>query len=217
MSLKSVIIALILLSLTGSCFAARRAEERLRLYDLTCEYLKNPKGIDERQPRLGWKLKSLMAGLYGQRQQAYRIIVASSRELLDKNKDDMWDSKWTHSSQTQQVLYNGQSLFSDRTYYWKVCIKDEQSKISAWSEPNTFTTGFFEHNEWLDQWILGHDQNARECEHKANAAAGAIHRKFFDAGNNTYSDGSAANLAMALLAEVVPASLRSKVMQSLES
>ncbi len=90
----------------------------------------------------------------------------------------MWDSKWTHSSQTQQVLYNGQSLFSDRTYYWKVCIKDEQSKISAWSEPNTFTTGFFEHNEWLDQWILGHGQNAREWEHKANAAAGAIHRKF---------------------------------------
>lgn len=64
MSLKSVIIALILLSLTGSCFAARRAEERLRLYDLTCEYLKNPKGIDERQPRLGWKLRNRLWQAY---------------------------------------------------------------------------------------------------------------------------------------------------------
>lgn len=157
MSPKSVIIALVLFSLTGSSFATPGARKRLGLYDLTCEYLKNPRGIDERQPRLGWKLKSLVAGLYGQRQRAYRIVVASSRELLDKNKADMWDSKWVPSSQTQQVLYQGRPLFSDRTYYWKVCIKDEQFQVSAWSDPGTFTTGFFEHNEWMGQWI-GDDQ-----------------------------------------------------------
>lgn len=139
------------------CFATQDRKESIGFYDLTCEYMKNPMGIDESHPRLGWKLKSLAADLYGQRQQSYRIIVASNPDLLDRNKGDVWDSKWVQSSQTQQVRYDGGSLLSDRTYYWKVCIKDEHSRVSAWSDVNYFTTGFLGMNEWVASWI-GDDQ-----------------------------------------------------------
>ena len=42
---------------------------------LTCEYLANPCGIAELQPRLAWISES---GERGQRQTAYRVLVASS-------------------------------------------------------------------------------------------------------------------------------------------
>jgi alpha-L-rhamnosidase len=32
--------------------------QNLSLYDLRCEYLKNPIGIDIRKPRLSWKIQS---------------------------------------------------------------------------------------------------------------------------------------------------------------
>ncbi|MGE9312712.1 family 78 glycoside hydrolase catalytic domain [Niabella sp. CJ426] len=157
MSQKPFTVLLFLLAISLNCLAGPNKKERIGLYDLTCEYLQNPKGIDEPQPRLGWKLRALSKELYAQKQQAYRVIVASSNELLEKNKGDVWDSKWVYSSQTNQVVYQGQALLSDRTYYWKVCIKDERSQVSAWSEPNSFTTGFFDQKEWKAQWI-GDDQ-----------------------------------------------------------
>ncbi|HTG54765.1 MAG TPA: alpha-L-rhamnosidase N-terminal domain-containing protein, partial [Niabella sp.] len=157
MNHKPVTVLLSVLVISLNCLANLNKKEGIGLYDLTCEYLTNPKGIDDRQPRLGWKLRSLNEKLYGQTQEAYRLIVASSQELLQKNKGDVWDSKWVISSQTQQIAYNGHPLSSDRTYYWKVCIRDERSQVSAWSEINSFTTGFFDQKEWKAQWI-GDDQ-----------------------------------------------------------
>ncbi len=153
MNHKPITVFLLLLVISLSCFATPNKKERLGLYDLTCEYLENPRGIDEMHPRFGWKLRSLNEKLYGQRQDAYRLIVSSSKELLQNNKGDVWDSKLVNSSQTQQIVYNGQPLLSDRTYYWKVCIKDEHAQVSAWSAVNSFTTGFFDQKEWQGQWI----------------------------------------------------------------
>lgn len=157
MHYKPVTVLLFALVVSLTCLAHPAKKERVALYDLTCEYLRNPAGIDVSQPRLGWKLRALSEDLYGQKQQAYRVIVASSNELLAKNRGDIWDSKWVYSSQTQQVVYQGQRLLSDRTYYWKVCVKDEVSQVSAWSMANNFTTGFFDQREWVAQWI-GDDQ-----------------------------------------------------------
>src|SRR5690606_16380110 len=141
------------LVLSADCLAGAPIE----IYDTRCEYLHNPKGIDEARPRLGWKLRSSDENKHSQYQTAYRIIVSSRRELLHKNKGDIWDSKWVNARQTQQVVYAGAPLVSDRTYYWKVCIKDEKGRASEWSMLNFFTTGFFSQNEWLASWI-GDDQ-----------------------------------------------------------
>ena len=59
---------------------------------LRCEYLQNPQGIDVLTPRLSWEIcgKSEGGNLKaerGVRQAAYRLLVASSRELLKKNQE----------------------------------------------------------------------------------------------------------------------------------
>ena len=50
-----------------------------------CEYLVDPLGIGETEPRLSWVVES---GERGERQTAYRVLVASSEKVLRQNKGD---------------------------------------------------------------------------------------------------------------------------------
>ena len=77
--------------------------------DLRCEYRGNPLGIDAAQPRLSWVIES---NRRGERQTAYQVLVASSPELLTKDKGDLWDSGTVTSDQSIQVEYAGKTLVS---------------------------------------------------------------------------------------------------------
>ncbi|MCH5598255.1 family 78 glycoside hydrolase catalytic domain [Niabella ginsengisoli] len=120
---------------------------------LRCEYLNDPKGIDAAKPRFSWSLASAHKTAFGLKQQAYQIIIASSPENLSKNLGDFWDSKWVPSNNTQHILYAGKKLLSDRSYYWKVRVKDQNGSTSEWSDPASFTTGFYSASEWQGKWI----------------------------------------------------------------
>ena len=74
---------------------------------LRCEYLDNPLGIDVTSPRLSWKVVS---GKRGDCQTAYRILVASSAELLKKDRGDLCDSGRVPSDRSIQVEYAGKPL-----------------------------------------------------------------------------------------------------------
>jgi alpha-L-rhamnosidase len=133
---------------------------------LRCEYLVNPQGIDEPAPRLSWTLRASDSSKYGQRQQAYRIVVGSSPEKLKRDEADIWNSGWVRSDQMQQVIYKGQPLISDRHYYWKIAVRDEKGKESGWSEVANWSTGIFKRAEWTAQWIGTGDSldpKARDC------------------------------------------------------
>lgn len=150
----------ILLSLVFYCLAvpisfAQKAS--IIPVNLRFEYLENPMGIDEQFPRFSWTLEARDKKAFGQKQGAYRILVASKASLLDRGEADMWDSKWVNSDAMQQVVYQGKPLLSDRTYYWKVAVKDEDGKPSPWSKSAQWTTGLFEPGEWQAEWI-GTDQ-----------------------------------------------------------
>ena len=114
---------------------------------LTCEYLTNPQGLDELHPRFSWKLVATDASGHGQKQTEYRILVSRSMDKLKKNIGDMWDSNWVVSDNMQLIDYKGNPLLSDRTYYWKVSVKDEKGQTSAWSEVAEWSTGLFTQNE----------------------------------------------------------------------
>lgn len=64
--------------------------------------------------------------------------------------------------------------------------------------------------------VLGHTAQAAVWEAKATAIAETVHRLYFDATTNSYSDGSMANLAAVLLAEIPPENLREQVLRRLE-
>src|SRR3954464_2323153 len=89
---------------------------------LRCEYLDTPLGLDERVPRLSWRLDSDRRGA---RQVAYRLRVASTAERLGKNHADRWDSGRVENAQTTQIEYAGSPLKSRDACYWTIEVWDE--------------------------------------------------------------------------------------------
>lgn len=120
---------------------------------LRCEYLINPTGIDELKPRLSWTLKATDTTAFAQRQTAYCILVASSENDLKADKGNLWSSGWVNSADMQHIVYKGKPLESDKSYYWKVCVKDEKGVVSAWSPIAVWTTGLLNPNDWKASWI----------------------------------------------------------------
>lgn len=117
---------------------------------LRCEYQENPLGIDTRSPRFSWQLAPL---LRGQRQSAYRILVASSEEKLRAGQGDLWDSGKVDSDQSVLVPYDGAALESRRRAWWKVRIWDKDGQESPDSPPAWFEMGLLDKADWQAQWI----------------------------------------------------------------
>jgi alpha-L-rhamnosidase len=121
---------------------------------LRCEYLENPLGIDVLTPRLSWKIQSDGRAVM---QKSYRILVASSAELLAEDSGDVWDSGLVESDQSIQVEFAGKALESKSPYFWKVQVKtpggvEVESKTAHWS------MGLLHAEDWQAEWI-GFDKN----------------------------------------------------------
>jgi len=147
--MKSLIIfSLVFLSITNliGCKDAAMVD----VTNLSCEDLKNPQGIDAKNPRLSWQLESDQRG---QEQTAYRLLVSSSQEKLAKDKGDLWDSGKIESGQSRNVEYIGQALLSRTDCFWKVMTWDKDDKPSAWSDAAFWSMGLLEKEDWTAQWI----------------------------------------------------------------
>jgi len=126
------------------------ANRRMTVGELKCNYLVSPLGVETPQPRLSWVLKT---DERGQRQTAFRVVVASSRELLDRKKGDLWDSGRVLSDQSIHVVYGGKPLMSRQGCHWKVQIWDKDGKICPWSQPAYWEMGLLNPSDWNAQWI----------------------------------------------------------------
>lgn len=121
------------------------------LYGLTCEQLPTPVGIDSERPRFSWKISSDTRGFH---QKAYRIMVATTPGLLNRNRPDVWDSGTVRSDSSIMVAYRGAQLQSATRYYWKVMIKGSDGSSSAYSAIQHFTTGLYTPSDWKGaRWI----------------------------------------------------------------
>ena len=117
---------------------------------LTCEYLVNPMGIDVTAPRLAWVLESEERG---QRQTAYRVLVAGSEEQLKADVGDLWDSGKVESRDGINVAYAGKPLASGQQAWWKVRVWDKDGKESGWSEVASWEMGLLQPEDWKAKWI----------------------------------------------------------------
>ncbi len=129
---------------------ASAAKASVTPFDLRCEYTTDPLAIVAENPRLFWKERGSGRG---QKQTAYQILVADSREHLAHNEGDLWDSGRVSSDETIQIPYQGKSLASNQRVYWKVRVWDEKEKVSRWSKPATWTMGFLHSTDWTAKWI----------------------------------------------------------------
>jgi alpha-L-rhamnosidase len=84
-------------------------------------------------------------------------MVASSREKLDNDAGDVWDSGQVASGESVNVAYAGKPLESSKTYYWKVMWWDNAGQASPSSETATFETGLLREDDWQAKWIGGGD------------------------------------------------------------
>lgn len=128
-----------------------------RIADLRCEYLFDPLGIDERVPRLSWRIES---DLRGARQVAYQLLVASSAERLANHEADRWDSGQVLSNQTTHIAYAGLPLCSRDRCYWQVRVwpafdSSTEPLLEAPLSSTTalWTMGLLERSDWSASWI----------------------------------------------------------------
>jgi alpha-L-rhamnosidase len=149
-SLSIIIIALSTL-FSGSCSSGKKD---ISVYNLRCEYLQDPLGMDIHIPRFSWNMISAKRGV---EQSAYRILVSDDRKNLLKEVGNIWDSGIEASNSNVNIIYEGDPIESGITYYWSVCIWDKAGNQSSWSEPAFFHTGILNENEWKAKWITSGD------------------------------------------------------------
>lgn len=141
-----LIVAGLLFVLVGGVQAGL-IPERLR-----CEHLDDPLGIDVARPRLSWQLRDPSMGR-GQVQTAWRILVASTKDKLEKGQGDLWDSGRVHTEQTILVPYQGKPLYSRQRCWWKVRTWDAEKRPGPWSDVASWEMALLETHDWQAQWI----------------------------------------------------------------
>jgi len=166
-------------------FFRQSNDQNIEVYDLKCEYLTEPIGIDNPyekgqmaewnySPRLSWKCKSL--DVENKKQKAFRITVALSENDLKQRKNLLWDSGIIESD--KQFCFLPQEIMRSHTkYLWQVELmaNGELKNISS------FSTGLLK-SDWKGKWI---------CKNNTPKDQHIIFRKEFDLQsipeNNTFA------------------------------
>ncbi|MGF1636921.1 MAG: sulfatase, partial [Cyclobacteriaceae bacterium] len=102
---------------------------------LTIEFIREPSTVKiiDRNPEFGWQVPKEAVF-----QSAYQILVASSKENIDNNIGDAWNSGKVGSTLTNNITYAGKPLKPGIKYFWKVRIWDQNKRLSAYAQPQDF-------------------------------------------------------------------------------
>ncbi len=151
MNCKTLLLAAVgSLSFASIPVAAKAADTFIGPVALQVDNLVTPLGIDDRAPRFSWQLQD---PAHGALQTAYRIQVASSPEVLQQNKADIWESGIVHSRQSLNTIYAGPALKPSTRYYWRVTVWNAAGKAYSPSETSWWETGLLTQDAWRAQWI----------------------------------------------------------------
>ena len=146
---RLAVISNLLLSIFGSVQRSHAASP-IQPDQLSCEYLKNPLGIDSKAPRFNWTMSSTGRNHL---QSAYEIIVSSKLNEAQQLKGNIWSTGKITSNQNIHIEYKGAPLQSFTRYFWRVRVYDEKGEPSAWSAVNFFETAMLQQQDWKAKWI----------------------------------------------------------------
>lgn len=128
-------------------FACQKNDESTsRVTNLKCEHLRNPLGIDAKNPRFSWQMTNEANGT---KQAAYQIIVGTDEHFLAEGI--IWNSGKI-GKEENLVIYAGPALMPFTKYFWGVQVWDNHGS-EAVSDVSTFETGMMEMRNWKGSWI----------------------------------------------------------------
>lgn len=106
--------------------------------NLMIEFIRDPSSslIMDCLPEYTWEVPTNI-----KEQRSYQIIVASSKELIDSDTGDIWDSGEVSSDLSAEVEHGGSRLMHNTIYYWKVRIWGDDDEPTSYSDAMRFTTG----------------------------------------------------------------------------
>ncbi|NII83571.1 MULTISPECIES: alpha-L-rhamnosidase [unclassified Pedobacter] len=116
---------------------------------LKTEYLVNPIGLDNPNPRFTWQMNDASQGA---KQTAYRILLDTDSASLVKANAKLWNTGWVKSD-NHLVIYSGQPLKPFTKYFWRVDITDGKQKKSNNTSIASFETGMMKMENWQGAWI----------------------------------------------------------------
>jgi alpha-L-rhamnosidase len=116
---------------------------------LKTEYLVNPIGLDNPNPRFTWQMADARKGA---KQTAYRILLSTDSMELFKSSGQLWNTGWVKSERTL-ITYDGPLLKPFTKYYWQVELADQDGKQSRLLKAASFETGMMDMRNWKGTWI----------------------------------------------------------------
>lgn len=114
---------------------------------LKTEYLINPIGLDNPNPRFTWQMNDATPGA---RQLTYRILVNTDSVALLKGKATLWNTGWQQSD-LNLTTYSGQQLKPFTKYFWRLDITNGNKKTA--SKISAFEMGMMNMANWQGAWI----------------------------------------------------------------
>ncbi len=145
--MNHIITILFTILIVGACSTST---EQLQVYDLRCENLTDPLGIDTTIPHFSWRL---LSNLNGSEQTAYLILMATDSLLLAEGKADLWNSGKIKSPASVMVPYTGKELHARSYAYWKIGVWTKKSSQPVWSDVNFFSVGLLSPTDWTGSYI----------------------------------------------------------------
>lgn len=116
--------------------------------------------VDHPNPSLGWLLVPFGNGKNNS-QTAYQILVASTQELLDLEKADLWNTGKVNSNQSWNVRYEGKAIKPGQTVFWAVRVWDQNDVVSEYCQDSWRQE--FDMAQWSAKWISAPEKFQKEA------------------------------------------------------
>ncbi|HLZ88758.1 MAG TPA: family 78 glycoside hydrolase catalytic domain, partial [Puia sp.] len=118
------------------------------IINLKCEYLTNPLGIDNPNPRITWQLRDAEQDIH---QTVYQILVGTDSAAVANGHGNTWASG-TINNANNLITYNGIALQPFTKYYWTV-VAETNKDHHLQSSVASFETGMMSQYNWKGAWI----------------------------------------------------------------
>lgn len=129
--------------------------------NLRTDYLCNPLGLGNPNPRFYWNCQSGIA------QTAYQIIAL-------RNGKTIWDSGKVESASMTHIPYSGAPLYSRDCVTWQVRLWDETDTVGDWAE-GCFELGLLKAEDWRAKWIAGNYKPQKQYRQSVDCFRKLVH------------------------------------------